>query len=172
MPIKNPKELFVALLSNVRQGTERTNTIYQEIIQAAQRPDVKEALEARVFISEDILARLDQCFKIIGEQPVKPSARLQDLREVFVDDFRKELAEIESPVARHLFILAKANHLMHLRIAEYEALTETADVTGHYAVGVLLETCLADKLAFAERARRLIRHIVKTEVLEKLARAA
>ena len=24
-------------------------------------------------------------------------------------------------MARHLFILAKANHLMHLRIAEYEA---------------------------------------------------
>jgi ferritin-like metal-binding protein YciE len=172
MPIKNPKELFVALLSNVRQGTERTNNIYQEIIQAAQRPDVKEALEARVFISENILARLDECFKIIGEQPAKPSARLQDLREVFVEDFRKELAEIESPVARHLFILAKANHLMHLRMAEYEALIETADVTGHYAVGVLLETCLADKLAFAERARRLIRHIVKTEVVEKLARAA
>ena len=144
MPIKNPKELFVALLSNVRQGTERTNNIYQEIIQAAQRPDVKEALEARVFISENILARLDECFKIIGEQPAKPSARLQDLREVFVEDFRKELAEIESPVARHVFILGKANHLMHLRIAEYVVLIEASDITGHYAVGVLLETWLAD----------------------------
>ena len=58
---------------------------------------------------------------------------------------------------------------MRLRIAEYEALIETSDVTGHYAVGLLLETCLADKLALAERARRLIRHIVKTEVVEKLA---
>lgn len=172
MPIKNPRELFIALLSNVRQGTERTTKVYQEIIQAAQRPDVKEALEARVFISENILARLDQCFKIIGEQPMKPSARLQGLQETFLEDFRKELAEIESPVARHLFILAKANHLMHLRLAEYEALIETADVTGHYAVGVLLASCLADKLAFAERTRQLVRHIVRTEVLEKLAQAA
>ena len=32
MPIKNPKELFVAMLSNVRQDTERTTNIYQEII--------------------------------------------------------------------------------------------------------------------------------------------
>ena len=172
MPIKNPKELFIALLSNVRHGTARTTEIYQEISQAAQRPDVKEALEARVFISDNILARIDRCFEIIGEQPMKPSARLQNLREVFVEDFRKELGEIESPVARHLFILSKANNLMHLRVAEYEALIETADVTGHYAVGVLLETCLADKLALAERTRRLVRHIVKTEVVEKLARAA
>src|SRR3984885_5744438 len=141
MPIKNPKELFVALLSNVRHGTERTNTIYQEIIQAAQRPDVKEALEARVFISADILARLDQCFKIIGEQPDKPSARLQELRDVFVENYRKPLAEIDSPVPRHLFILANITHFMHVRIAEYEALIQTADVTGHSAVGVLLDYC-------------------------------
>ena len=72
---------------------------------------------------------------------MKPGGRLQ---EVFVEDFRKELAEIESPVARHVFILGKANQLMHLRIAEYVALIEASDITGHYAVGVLLETCLAD----------------------------
>ena len=169
MPVKNAKELFIALLSNVRQGTARTTEIYQEISQAAQRPDLKEAL---VFISDNILARIDRCFKIIGEQPMKPSARLLGLREVFVEDFRKELGEIESPVARHLFILSKANHLMHLRVAEYEALIETADVTDDYAVGVLLQTCLADKLAIAERTRRLIRHIIQTEVVDKLARAA
>jgi hypothetical protein len=43
-----------------------------------------------------------------------------------------------------VFILGKANHLMHLRIAEYVVLIEASDITGHYAVGVLLETCLAD----------------------------
>ena len=37
------------------------------------------------------------------------------------------------------------------------ALIAAADLTGHYGVGVLLETCLADKLAFVERTRRLIR---------------
>jgi hypothetical protein len=49
------------------------------------------------------------------------------------------------------------SHLLHLRIGEYVALIAAADLTGHYGVGVLLETCLADKLAFVERTRRLIR---------------
>src|SRR6516165_639614 len=160
----NPKEVFVHLLSHVRQGTERTTKIFQEISQMAQDPDVKEALEARVFISDQILARLDQCFKLIGEQPVKLSGRLHD---VFVEDFRKEVAEIQSPAAKHLFILAKALHLLHFRIAEYVALIAAADVSGHYAVGVLLETCLADKLAFVERTRRLIGHIVEAKVAER-----
>jgi ferritin-like metal-binding protein YciE len=166
MSVKNPKEFFVALLSELRQGTERTTKIFQEISQVAQNPDIKEALEARAFVSDKVLATLDQCFKLIGEQPVKLSGRMHD---IFVEDFRKELAEIESPVARHLFILAKANHLIHLRIAEYVTLIAAADMTGHYGVGVLLESCLADTLAFVERTRRLIRNVIETKVAERVA---
>jgi len=166
MSVKNPHELFVMLLSNVRQGTERTTKIFQEINQVAQNPDVKEALEARTFVSQRTLEKLDQCFKLIGEQPVKLNGRLM---EVFAEDFRKELAEIESPIAKHLYILAKANHLIHLRIGEYVALIAAADMTGHYGVGVLLETCLAEKLAFVERTRRLIKNLIEHKVATKLA---
>jgi ferritin-like metal-binding protein YciE len=167
MPVKDPKELFVMLLSDVRQGTERTTQIFKELSGIAQDPDIKEALEARVFVSDKILATLDECFRLIGEQPMKLSGRLHD---IFVEDFRKELAEMQSPVARHLFILAKINHLIHLRIAEYVTLIATADLTGHYAVGLLLETCLADKLAFVERSRRLMRNIVEARVAERVAK--
>lgn len=169
MTVKNPKELFVMLLSDARQSTERSTKIYQEISQAAQDPDIKEALESRAWIAEKDLSAIDRCFELIGEQPVKLSGRLQ---EVFVEDFRKELAEIQNPTAKHIFVLAKVNHLIHLRIAEYVALVAAADVTGHYAVGVLLESCLADKLAFVERTRRLIRNFVTTKLAAKVAATA
>ena len=78
-------------------------------------------------------------------------------------------ALLPSAVAGRSRSLAKANHLTHLRIAEYEALVAAADVTGHYAVGVLLESCLADKLAFVERTRRLIRNFVATKLAAKAA---
>ena len=164
MPAKNPKEVFVWLLSDVRQSTEKAAKVYQEIGQMAQDPQIKEAVEARAFISEKTLEKLDQCFKLIGEQPVKLTGRLQ---EIFVEDFRKELNEIQSPVARHLFILAKLAHLTHLRIGEYVALTASADLAGHHGVGVLLESCLADKLAYVERTRRVIRNLVETKVAER-----
>jgi ferritin-like metal-binding protein YciE len=164
MPARTPKELFVLLLSDVRQGTEKAAKIYQEIGQMAEDSEVKEALEARAFVSEKTLATLDQCFKLIGEKPVKFTGRIQ---EIFVEDFRKQFAEIEGPVARKLFILAKLNHLTHLRIGEYVALVAAADVSGHYGVGVLLESCLADRLAFVERTRRLIRNVIETRVAER-----
>jgi ferritin-like metal-binding protein YciE len=158
MPIKDQKELFIWMLSDLRQGVERSTKIFQELSQVAQDPDIKEALDARVFISGKILSTLDECFKVIGQKPVNTKGRLH---EVFAEDFRRELAEIESKEGRRLFVLAKANRLTHLRIAEYEALIAAADLTGHYGVGVLLESCLADKLAFVERTRRMIRHRVE-----------
>jgi len=161
MAVKDPKELFVVMLSDLRRGTERSTKFFQELSGLAQDPDVKEALEACVFISGDILKRLDECFRLIGAQPAKLEGRLHD---VFVEDFRRELAEIQSPEAKRLFILVKANHLMHLRMGEYVALIAAADMTNHYGVGVLLETCLADKLAFVERTRRLIRERIQQKV--------
>jgi ferritin-like metal-binding protein YciE len=166
MAMKDPKEVFTMILSDVRQSTERVSKIYEEISQVAQDPDIKEALAARALISTQDLARLDQCFKLIGEKPMQLSGRLHD---VFLEDFRKELAEIQSPAAKRLFLLAKISHLVHLRVGEYMALIAAADLTGNYGVGVLLESCLADKLAFVERTRHVIRRIAEAKVRERLA---
>jgi ferritin-like metal-binding protein YciE len=166
MSARNPKELFVKMLSDLRQATERTTKIYEELSDAAQDPTIKEALQSRAFLQDKVLSSLDRCFKLIGEKPVALSGRLQ---EVFVEDFRRELAEIQNPAAKALFVLVKANHLMHLRVAEYVALIAMADVTGHFGVGVLLESCLSDKLAFIERTRRLIRNTIETKHAIRLA---
>jgi ferritin-like metal-binding protein YciE len=166
MPVKTHMELFVKMLSDVRQRTEQTTKIYEELSEAAQDANIKEALQSRAFLQDKVLSSLDRCFKLIGEKPAPVSGRWQ---EIFVEDFRREVGEIQAPAARALFVLIKANHLMHLRIAEYVALIAMADVTGHFGVGVLLESCLADKLAFVERTRRLIRHTIETKHAIKLA---
>jgi hypothetical protein len=58
--------------------------------------------------------------------------------------------------------------LAHLRLAEYRMLVAAADVTGHFGVGVLLESVLADKMAFVERDRRLVRHIIARNIEERI----
>jgi ferritin-like metal-binding protein YciE len=162
MPVKTPKELFVHMLSDLRHGAERSHQIYDELGKEAQDPQVKEALDARDFISSQILNRLDECFRLIGEKPVPRNEKLYD---TFVEDFRRELKEIQSPLVRRIFVLGKAVHLMHLRIGEYVALIGASDLHGHPGVGVLLESCLADKMAFAERTRRVIREHLAEKVL-------
>jgi len=166
MPVKDPKELFVKILSHVRHGAERSAAIYKELAEAAQNPEIQEALTARAFVSQQDLQKLDEAFKRIGEKPVNVTERLHD---VFVEDFRRELAEIQSPEAKRLFVLAKANHLSHMRTAEYVTLVAAADVSGNHGVGVLLESCLADHLAFVERTKRLIRRVIEARVAARAA---
>jgi ferritin-like metal-binding protein YciE len=165
MSVKSPKELFVLLLTNVRNGVQRETAIYQEMSQLVQDPDIKEALDARVFLTEKTLSTLDECFRLIGEQPMKTTGRFQ---EIFVEEFRRELSDIQAPVARNLYILATAQRLIHLRVAEYMTLIAAADVTGDFGVGVLLESALADKLAFVERTRHLIRRVIESKAATKL----
>src|SRR5512135_725442 len=173
MAMQNPKELFVFLLSNLRHREERITEVLQELSETVEDPDIKEALESRLFLRNQVLSTLDRVFQLIsqagrdvGQQPIPPHERerLQQFKQMLVEDARRELAEINSPKLRHLYILIKTQHVVHLTIAEYVALTAMADVTGHYSVGILLESVLAEKLAFVERARRLMRRIVEEEV--------
>jgi outer membrane protein OmpA-like peptidoglycan-associated protein len=114
------------------------------------------------------LSAIDRCFELMGEQPGQVSSSLE---EVLRGDFSKELIEIQNPVAKAVFLLTRASRLSHLMVAEFEALAEAADLSGHYAVGLLLESCLADKLMFIERTRRLIRNLVATNITGTAANA-
>jgi ferritin-like metal-binding protein YciE len=161
MPVKSPKELFVAMLTALRNSTERSSTIYTELSELAQNPEIQEALAARAYISRQDVAKLDEAFKLVGEKPVN---WVEHVQETLMEDFRKQLAEVQSVEARRLLILAKASQVSHLRTAAYTALVAAADITGNYGVGVLLESCLADNLAFAERTRHLVRKVIEARV--------
>ena len=169
MPIKTPKELFVMLLTDARQGTEKAEKIYDEVGELVQDPQIKEALQARAFVSGKVAATLDECFRLLGEQPAKLTGRLQ---EMLLEDFRRELAEIQGPVARRIFALVKLNHLAQFRVSEYRALIAAAEVVGHYGVSLLLETCLADRLTFVERTQRFLRELVEARIAERAATAS
>src|ERR1700730_8593036 len=102
MPMKNPKELFLKMLSDVRQRTEQSTKIYEELSGVVEDPQIKEALQSRAFLQDKVLGSLDRCFKLMGEKPVPLSGHLQ---EVFVEDFRRELSEIQSTISNAMFVL-------------------------------------------------------------------
>jgi ferritin-like metal-binding protein YciE len=158
MIIENPLQLFEHLLSEVKMGAENVKPLLEKLSDAVDDVDIKEVLEARIFVSNKILDRLDQCFELIGAQPTKLLGRLQDL---FIQECCLELANIRSQTAKRLYVLAKANQLIQFHIGEYAAVIECGEMTGHCGVRLLLETCQADDLSFIELTKRLIRNIVE-----------
>ncbi len=169
MPIKDAKELFVLMLSDVRQGAEASGKAFHELSQIAQDVDIKQAIEARLFVSGKVVETLDQCFKLIGAQPMKLTGTRARIYELLAEDFRKEIAEIKDTKTKRFYVLAKLNNLVHLRAAEYKTLIAAADMSGNYGVATLLETCLADKVALVERTHRWLRRLAETEMAEKIA---
>ena len=86
-----------------------------------------------------------------------------------LQNFRRELNEIQSPGARALYILATVSHLQNLR-AEYFALTAAAaNEAGDHSVCVLLKSCLSDHLDWVERTRGMIRNVLTERVAERPA---
>ena len=96
------------------------------------------------------------------------SATRARIYDALAEDFRKEVSDVEASTTRRFYILAKLNNLAHLRAAEFKTLIAAADVSGNYGVAALLETCLADKLALAERTQQWLRRIAETEMVERI----
>jgi ferritin-like metal-binding protein YciE len=166
MLMSPPEQVFLLLLSSARHGTERAARFYEEISHYSPYADVKDMLHARALIASKTVAVLDDCFRLMRAAPVRHSGRVE---EVFADDFRRELIELQSPAATALFILAKATHLQNFRTGEYVALAASADLAGHPEIAALLERCLAEYLTSMERTRGMIRDAVAERIAQKSA---
>ena len=166
MIVKDPMEIFVRMLSHVRQTTDRSNTIYDEMAKFAENDEIKNVINARAFVRSTQLAKIDEAFKLIGKTPVDLPG---NIRQTFLEDFRNEIAEFDSPIAKKIFVLAKLTYLAHWEMGEWKAMIAVADFTQNFAVGMLLESCLADDIAFAERTRRLFKNLAKERIAAKMA---
>ncbi len=170
MPIRDAEELFITVLSNVRAREERSLQVWQEMAQMAEREEVKDILETRGFLTKESIHNLDEVFRLLGKQPVQPTAvRLHD---VFVEDFRREYNEIQSPALKALYVIHKARELVQMHLAAYTGLIAMSEYMGDISVSALLETNLAAEMVFVERAKLLIRVIGEAAVARRMRKAA
>lgn len=161
MPVKEPKDLFVKILSDLRQHEYGLAGTLNALRENVQDKDIKDYFESLIYLSEKNVETLDKCFKMINEKPVKTDDKLKDL---FLEDFKKEFSEIESPLVKVIYFTAKANHLMNVRAGEWMTLIEMSDISGNRGVGLLLGSVFAQKVAFAKKARRRIRTIIEDQL--------
>ncbi len=168
--IQNAEDLFVTILSNVRSREGRKQQWLKEMSQDVQNPEVKQILDARSFVQNEIVSTLDECFKHLGKQPVQTEP--SQFKETWLEDFRRERDSIQNPTLKGIYTLHKVMDLVDLHRAAYVGLIAMADASGHYSVGALLESSLADKIAFVERNRRILREMVEQAVAGKMKAAA
>ncbi len=153
----NAKAPFLQKLTEFRRGTERSIKVLAEISKMALSPKTKETLAERVFVFERIGAILDECFRLLREEPATSTRGGSD---TFVKSVGHKVAQITNSSDRDNFTLTYANYLVQFRLDEYLGLIAASSLAGNYviwvvtskalAVGVLLESCFAERLASME----------------------
>lgn len=170
MPIQNPEELFMTVLSNIRAREEKSGQIWQEMSNMVQNQEVKEIVDTRSFVHKELLSNIDECFRLLGKQPSPPTTtRFQD---AWIEDFRSEANEIQVPALRAVYVLHKTRELIQVHAAAYRGLIAMAEYMHDFPVSALLETNYAIKMAFVERTKEVLRELGEAAISGKLRRAA
>ena len=159
MAVTTPEDLFLNILSRMHQAEQRQARLAEELSQYAHNPMVKEALEVRAYLGKQEAANVEECFKLLSEQPrtITPTR----FEEVLTEDFRRELDNIQSPVLKGLYALSTVRWIQDLHIGEYKTLIVMARLAEQWGVAGLLERNLANKLVFAERTDEIVREVGK-----------
>ncbi len=176
MTAPNVKTPFLQKLTELRRGTERSIKVLAQVSEMAHSPKTKETLAQRAFIFERIGAILDECFRLLHEEP---ATSIRDASDMFVKGFGHRVAQITNPSDRDDFALTYANCLVQFRLDEYLGLIATSSLAGNYvnrvvtskalAIGVLLESCFAERLASIERIGRRIRSAMDVKIPRNIA---
>lgn len=159
MPVQTPEDLFLNLLSRMHLAEQRQARAAEELVQYAQNPLVKEAMEVRAYLGKQEAANIEECFKLLGEQPrtITPTR----FEEVLVEDLRRELDSIQSPVLKAIYAISTIRWIQDFHIGEYKTLVVMARMAERWGVAALLERNLANKLVFAERTDEIVREVGK-----------
>jgi hypothetical protein len=96
MAIQMPEELFLNLLSRMHQAEQREPRFADGLSWFVQNSTIREALEVRAYLGKQEAANVEECFRLLGEQPrtITPIR----FEEVLAEDTRRELDAIQSPV--------------------------------------------------------------------------
>ena len=161
MPIQNAEELFITTLSHLHSAEMRTKALCDELAQAAQEPEVKSWLEFRSYMEGQQIANIEQCFKMLGKQPVKTEGKWVD---VFAENFRNVWNEIQAPKVKALYLLHTIRRIQSFHMTEYATLALMAEFAGYPGVAALLELNREEKIAFIERTKELVGDRLREEM--------
>ena len=158
MIVESPKDFFEFLLSSAAEDAERLPQALEQLSRDVEDKNIGDVLNAQAIVLRNMISVLGRCFRFLGCQRTETHGRLLDM---FIEEHRRDLAEISSPTARRLCVLTQASALIQFSIGEFATLIAIAEMIGNSGVCLLLDGCLAENTAFIERTKRLIGSIVE-----------
>lgn len=142
MDINNLKELFIAQLRGLYDGEDQIIDALPKLIEKANSPELKTALQQHLDVTRQQKARLDQIFQSLGEKASGLSSK--GLKGI-ISEGDSLVSDAENASVRDATIIAGAQRVEHYEIAGYGTVRTYAQQLGRLEFARILEQILSEE---------------------------
>jgi ferritin-like metal-binding protein YciE len=165
---KSPlREFFIEELRDIYGAEKQLTTALPKLRKAATSPDLAMAFEDHLRVTENQIARLEQIFQLLGEEPEEKKC---EGMEALIKEGENIIQDTETGSAtRDVALIVSAQKVEHYEIAAYGSLRQLARTMGSLSdVTRLLEQTLEEEkgtdMLLSNLAETLINQDAKQEI--------
>lgn len=153
MPIQSPRDLFVYDLSVMHSAEQGILNVLSQMEQNVQNPQLKQLFGDHVTTTQRQVTRIQECFRMMGEQPMNVTCHVVEGLQRDMQDFMQQQPG-QSVI--DMFALGTASKTKHYEIASYRILVQMARAMGAQQCASSLEDSLREEESTAQRVEQII----------------
>jgi ferritin-like metal-binding protein YciE len=137
------EEFFIEELKDVYGAEKQITKALPKMVEAANSPELRQAFEDHLDITETQIARLEEIFDKLGEESDSKKCEAMD---GIIDEGEDIIKETEDGTAtRDVGLIMAAQKVEHYEIATYGSLVQLANTLGFMDIAELLQTTLEEE---------------------------
>lgn len=137
------EEFFIEELKDVYNAEKQITKALPKMQEAANSPELRQAFEEHLDITETQISRLDEIFDKLGEESDSKKCEAMD---GIIDEGEDIIKETEDGTAtRDVGLIMAAQKVEHYEIATYGSLVQLANTLGFMDIAELLQTTLEEE---------------------------
>lgn len=141
--IKNMQDLHLHVLQDIYYAENQIKKALPDMIEQATNRDLTAAFKSHLAQTEKQIARLEECFELLGKEPKGTTCPA-------IDGIIKEANEVAGECEKKALdaaLIAAAQAVEHYEITRYGSLIAWSEELGHDAIAKLLTTTLKEEQA-------------------------
>jgi ferritin-like metal-binding protein YciE len=154
--MKSLEDLFVDKLKDIHDAEKRITKALPKMIKAASSPELAEAFEEHLQVTEQQIERLEQIFQNLGKTPARKTCHgMMGILEEGGETMEQQAPEAVMDAA----LISSAQEVEHYEIGAYGCLKAWADLLGRKEDAKLLQETLEEEEETDQKLTQLAKSI-------------
>ena len=162
MKIETMEDLFLEQVEDLYDAEKRLVKALPKMAEAATSTSLRQAFESHLMETEGHVSRLENIFRILGQDPKSHTC---DAMKGLISEGDDVVSDIDPSSLRDAGLIAAANRVEHYEIAGYGSARTFADILGLTEAASLLEQTLQEEKKADQKLTQLAESMINDEAL-------